>query len=127
MKVGKTESLIEVQFKKYIEQQGGRAYKFISPGHRGVPDRLCIFPHSISFFVELKAEGGKPSELQKKEFDFLTSSGQLVFLIFGSEGLENWKKWFEAQVKPQLERAKSKIVLPGEQKFEETRNRIITK
>jgi len=42
---------------------GGKALKWISPGHPGVPDRICFFPpHAVGspgpiVFVEVKGEG----------------------------------------------------------------------
>lgn len=43
---------------------GGIAYKFVSPGNTGVPDRLVLFPRGRIAFVELKAPGKKPTALQ---------------------------------------------------------------
>ena len=38
--------------------------RFVSPSHRGVPDRLLIFPKGLVTFVELKAPGKSPTALQ---------------------------------------------------------------
>ena len=58
------EKVLERKLCKAIKDMGGRAYKFVSPNQRGVPDRLCILPKGISFFVELKTTGKKPTKLQ---------------------------------------------------------------
>jgi hypothetical protein len=35
---------IERRHRKAVKRRGGTAYKFVSPGRRGVPDRLVLFP-----------------------------------------------------------------------------------
>ena len=37
-----------------VRKLGGRAYKWVSPGNDGVPDRIVIFPGKAPVFVELK-------------------------------------------------------------------------
>ena len=37
-----------------VRKLGGRAYKWVSPGNDGVPDRIVIFPGKTPVFVELK-------------------------------------------------------------------------
>ena len=44
-----------------VKKLGGRAYKWVSPGNDGVPDRIVIFPDRAPIFVELKADNGKLS------------------------------------------------------------------
>ena len=46
-----------------VKRLGGRAYKWVSPGNDGVPDRIVIFPGRKPVFVELKTETGKLSPL----------------------------------------------------------------
>ena len=52
----------EREIEKYLADQvkrhGGRSYKWSSPSHRGVPDRLVLFPNVI-LAVEVKALGKK--------------------------------------------------------------------
>jgi hypothetical protein len=59
------ESEIENYFKWAVERHGGKTYKFTSPSHRGVADRIACFPDGATWFVELKTKGGRLSELQK--------------------------------------------------------------
>ena len=47
-----------------MKRLGGRAYKFVSPGNAGVPDRLICLPGGRAVFAELKAPGKKPRPLQ---------------------------------------------------------------
>lgn len=59
------ESTIEKYFVAQVKAIGGMAYKFTSPAHRGVADRVVCLPNGQTWFVELKAPGGRLSELQK--------------------------------------------------------------
>jgi hypothetical protein len=59
------ESAIEQYFKWCVERAGGKSYKFTSPSHRGVADRIACLPNGATWFVELKTKGGRLSELQK--------------------------------------------------------------
>ena len=49
-----------------VKRMGGRAYKFVSPGCAGVPDRLVILPGCRISFVETKSQGKRSTALQKK-------------------------------------------------------------
>ena len=59
------ESTIEKHLVAKVKAMGGMAYKFTSPAHRGVADRVVCLPDGSTWFVELKAPGGRLSELQK--------------------------------------------------------------
>jgi hypothetical protein len=56
-----------------------KAYKFVSPGNDGVPDRLLALPIGQAVFVELKAPGKKSTELQRKKQQELAGFGFVVF------------------------------------------------
>ena len=45
---------IEKILVEQVRKLGGRAYKWVSPGNDGVPDRIVIFPGRQPVFVELK-------------------------------------------------------------------------
>ena len=53
------EKSIENVLRKEVERQGGMCLKWTCPGHRGVPDRMILFPGGIIAFVELKRPGAK--------------------------------------------------------------------
>ena len=59
------EQKIELYLKKQVELIGGKAYKFVSPSVRGVPDRIVIIPGGHVYFIELKAKGKELRPLQK--------------------------------------------------------------
>ena len=55
----------EKTLREGVKKLGGRAYKFVSPGNSGVPDRIVILPDRPPVFVELKRPGEEPRKLQK--------------------------------------------------------------
>lgn len=57
------ESDIERQVVEFCQRHNLLCFKFVSPGHRGVPDRLIIGPGKV-LFLELKRPGGYPTALQ---------------------------------------------------------------
>lgn len=73
-----------------VKKLGGRAYKWVSPGNDGVPDRIVVFPNRMPIFVELKADNGKLSALQKVQIDRLKSLGQRVKVVKGIDGLSQF-------------------------------------
>ncbi len=83
---------IERRLVEFIKGRGGRAYKFISPGNAGVPDRIVILKDMPPVFVELKADGGRLTPLQKVQLDRLRDLGQIVTVVSGAEGLERFKR-----------------------------------
>lgn len=55
---------------KECEKRGWLCWKFVSPGRRGVPDRIVIRPGSVAF-VEVKRKGGRVSPLQIRRIEEL--------------------------------------------------------
>ncbi len=76
-----TEKELEQMLVREVRRQGGRAYKFISPGINGVPDRLLLLPDGIAGFVEVKAPGRKLRPNQVKRKGELESLGFLVYIL----------------------------------------------
>lgn len=60
----KLEKEDERYLKDRVEKRGGLCYKFVSPGNKGVPDRIVITPSGRVCFVEMKSSSGAPSKLQ---------------------------------------------------------------
>jgi len=56
---------IERYLVRRVAERGGRAYKWVSPGHVGVADRIVCLPGGVVWFVELKTATGRLSPLQK--------------------------------------------------------------
>lgn len=87
-----TEREIEKKLVDGVRKLGGRAYKFVSPGNDGVPDRIVILPGISPVFVELKTETGRLSSLQNVQIKKLKDLGQDVRILYG---LEDVKRFLE--------------------------------
>jgi hypothetical protein len=84
------ESTVETALREQVEAKGGEAMKFVSPGHRGRPDRLCLFPVAPEHidivakyvrFVETKAPGKKPDGYQLREHARIRKLGFIVEIL----------------------------------------------
>ncbi len=83
-----SEASIERRFAKMCNDRGAECRKFVSPGWRGVPDRLLLLPGGKCVFVEFKAPGKRPTALQAKRHDELRSLGFRVEVIDSKEGAD---------------------------------------
>lgn len=79
---------LEELFRKKVRQAGGRAYKFVSPGNSGVPDRLVVLPEGKIGFVELKAPGEKSKPDQCCQQRKLEDLGCYVAVLDNPETVE---------------------------------------
>lgn len=85
-----SEKDIETYLRDEIKSIGGRAYKFVSPGNSGVPDRLVCIPGGRIAFVELKAPGKKPTVLQERQHKILRGLEFYVQVIDSISGVDNF-------------------------------------
>ena len=81
-----------------VRKLGGWAYKWVSPGNDGVPDRIVFLPGRLPVFVELKTETGKLSALQEVQIDRLKRLGQDVRVLWGLQEVKEFMK--ESEVMP---------------------------
>lgn len=79
-----------------VRKQGGRAYKWVSPGNDGVPDRIVFLPGRPPVFVELKTETGKLSALQEVQITRLRELGQDVRVLKGIQEVRDFLAESEA-------------------------------
>jgi hypothetical protein len=79
------ESTIEKHLVAQVKAIGGMAYKFTSPAHRGVADRIVCLPNGQTWFVELKAPGGRLSELQKIFAEDMARMNQKYLCLWNKE------------------------------------------
>ena len=83
MREAELEKILTAEVKKL----GGRAYKWVSPGNDGVPDRIVVFPGRAPVFVELKSDAGRLSALQEVQIRRLKELGQKVYVARGIDGV----------------------------------------
>lgn len=81
---------IEKALVERVRRLGGTAEKFTSPNRRSVPDRLVILPGNRVIFVELKAPGKEPTELQTKDHKRRQALGCDVRVIDNIEDARNF-------------------------------------
>lgn len=81
---------IEEYLRQRVKVAGGRAYKWVSPGNAGVPDRIVMLPGGRTAFVELKAPGKKPSPLQIAQGKKISNLGQVVVVIDSKQGVDEF-------------------------------------
>lgn len=75
------EENIEDRLRTGIEKLLGEARKYTSPNHADVPDRLCLLPTGLMFFVECKSTGEKLRPGQEREKARLEKLGFRVFVV----------------------------------------------
>ena len=80
---------LEEKFRRRVKAAGGKAYKFVSPGNDGVPDRLVVLPGGRIGFVELKQKGRRPTALQQKRILELRSLGCVVMVLDRREDMDS--------------------------------------
>ena len=79
------ESEIEKILVDEIRKMGGRAFKWVSPGNDGVPDRIVVLPGYPAIFVEMKTVTGKLTSLQRVQIERLQKMGQDVRVLYGEK------------------------------------------
>ena len=69
------EKQIENKVVIWARKHNWLVYKFTSPNHRSVPDRLFISPTGAVIFIEFKQKGNMPTALQERELGLLRGHG----------------------------------------------------
>jgi hypothetical protein len=76
------ESEVEKKLCKRVKNElHGRAFKFVSPGQNGVPDRIILVPMGRIYFVETKAPGKKLRKLQEWVRGLIQGLGFVVLRV----------------------------------------------
>lgn len=83
------ESEVEKKLCKRVKEElHGRAFKWVSPGFNGVPDRIILAPMGRIWFVETKAPGKKLRKLQEWVRGLIRDLGFKVLRIDTIEKVE---------------------------------------
>lgn len=80
---------VEAYFRKAVAARGGVAFKFVSPSHRGVSDRIVCL-QGQTWFVELKRPGGRLSPLQRVFAAEMARLGQNYTVLSSREEIDQW-------------------------------------
>ena len=88
--MGEPESRIEERLRQGVKALGGKAYKFVSPGNNGVPDRVVCLPNGKVFFAELKSPNGVLSEQQQHRIAELRKLNQKVYVFWSIQQVEKF-------------------------------------
>ena len=83
-----SEKEIEKMLVATVRRAGGYAYKFVSPGTTGVPDRLVVLPEGKIGFVEVKAPGKKSRAEQCYQQRRLEELGCYVTVLDNPDDIE---------------------------------------
>ena len=84
------ESAVERKLVTGVRCLGGIAYKFVSPGHSGVPDRIVLLPRGNIIFVELKREDGRLTPLQVNVQRQIRDLGFDCRTLYGKQDVEEF-------------------------------------
>ena len=95
------EANLEQAFVRGVKRAGAIAWKFTSPGHSGVPDRLVLIPGGKVVFVELKTETGRLSPLQEQTHVQLRNMGFDVRTLYGKTYVEGFIRELHAMGLPE--------------------------
>lgn len=87
-----SEKQVEQYLCECVRGIGGKAYKWVSPGCCGVPDRIVFFPKGVIIPVELKAPGREKnlSKAQKLEISRIAGMGGRVYVLSTKEEVDRF-------------------------------------
>jgi len=87
-----SEKTTEKYLADQVSEMGGFTRKWVSPGHAGVPDRICFFPYGFVMFVETKSEGKPLSPMQERELIRLGEFGFITAMVDTKTGVDELLK-----------------------------------
>lgn len=93
--MSKLERDTEDDLRLYAKTLGYVCYKFVSPGNRGVPDRIFINRNGVTIFVEMKRQGETPDKSQERQIKKIKGQLAPCFVVdnyeFGCQVLDAWR------------------------------------
>lgn len=87
------EKIFETKVKDFLKSEGAWFVKFFANAYtqKGIPDVLaCVNGYFVG--IELKAQNGKPSELQKHHIKKIREAGGFAFILYPS-GFDKFKRF----------------------------------
>lgn len=104
------EKLYENKIKKFLESEGAWFVKFFANRmtKEGIPDILaCVNGYFVG--IEVKAQNGRPSELQKYHCEQIRKAGGFAFIVYPT-GWEQFKKFISDLKKDTFDRETSIVM-----------------
>lgn len=86
------ESALEQRFNREVKKLGGRSYKVCPEYCAGIPDRMVLLPGGRLYLVELKADDGAVSPIQKVWHERAAELGTTVVVLKGEKEVDQWLK-----------------------------------
>lgn len=87
--------IMEKKVEKYLVKKAKElsclCYKFVSPQNAGVCDRIVV-KDGRTYYVELKCQSGKLSELQLKFISDMANQGIEVYVLASAEEIDEFYK-----------------------------------
>lgn len=84
------EKTVEAIFARRVKALGGQSYKF-APVVKGNPDRIVLMPGGKIYFVELKADTGALSAMQRLWHARAAELGTEVQVVTGAVEARAWE------------------------------------
>lgn len=103
----KHSEISEKEIEKYLVRQvkefGGLCLKYSNPNMTGYPDRIVLLAHHLSFFVEVKSKGKKPTRQQELRHEQLRDLSFPVYVVDSKEQvddiMQSWKRLINIYLK----------------------------
>lgn len=89
------ETDIEKRLVSEVEKRGGECLKYFNPAKIGYPDRICLLPGGVLFWVEVKAPNKIPRNIQLIRMDRLVSLGQSVHVVDTFDAVDQLMKTYD--------------------------------
>lgn len=86
-----SEKDIEKYLTKKIKENGGLSLKWVSPGHKGVPDRIIIIKGE-TYLVEVKSPNGKLTPIQNFMQAKIGLCGVKVYVLYSKKEVDIFVK-----------------------------------
>jgi len=85
------EKTVERYLKQQVEKLGGKCYKWVSPGNKGVPDRIAFVRQQI-WAIETKSPTGRLSPMQEHVGKEMRKHTLNYIVISTKEEVDQWLK-----------------------------------
>lgn len=97
--MGKAENVVENYLRTQSKKYGCLCYKFVSPGHNGVPDEIVIH-NGITTYIETKSPVGDTSAIQKVRIKEMREHGADVRICHTRQAVDKFFQEFIPNYEP---------------------------